>query len=172
VSHDRRFLENVSTRTLCFTAHGLDLYEGGFKDYEEALERVRKANEREAREARERKPEKRAPAPAPRPAPAGAQAQAPAGADAYRARREQARDLERKTKQVALLEGRVTELEAEVAHYKKLLVEATGSDWEKLHEWAKKERELSRELEKVMQAWLSLSEEVGKAGAGPEAPPG
>jgi ATP-binding cassette, subfamily F, member 3 len=168
VSHDRRFLETVSTRTLCFTDHGLDLYEGGFKDYEEALERVRRANERELRGAREQKPEKRAPVPAPKPA----QAPAPAGADAYRARREQARDLERKTKQVALLEGRVTELEADVARYKKLLLDATGGDWEKLHEWAKKERELSQELEKVMQAWLSLSEEVAKAGAGPEAPPG
>jgi ATP-binding cassette subfamily F protein 3 len=169
VSHDRRFLENVSTRTLCFTDHGLDLYEGGFKDYEEALERVRKANERESREARERKPEKRAPEPKPNPKPA--EPPAPAGADAYRARREQARDLERKTKQVAQLERRVAELEADVAHYKKLLVEATGSDWEKLHEWAKKERELSQELEKVMHAWVSLSEEVAKAGAGSEAPP-
>jgi ATP-binding cassette, subfamily F, member 3 len=169
VSHDRRFLENVSTRTLCFTDHGLDLYEGGFKDYEEALERVRKANERESREARERKPEKRAPEPKPKPKPA--EPPAPAGADAYRARREQARDLERKTKQVAQLERRVAELEADVAHYKKLLVEATGSDWEKLHEWAKKERELSQELEKVMHAWVSLSEEVAKAGAGSEAPP-
>jgi ATP-binding cassette subfamily F protein 3 len=169
VSHDRRFLENVSTRTLCFTDHGLDLYEGGFKDYEEALERVRKANERESREARERKPEKRAPEPKPKPKPA--EPPAPAGADAYRARREQARDLERKTKQVAQLERRVAELEADVAHYKKLLVQATGSDWEKLHEWAKKERELSQELEKVMHAWVSLSEEVAKAGAGSEAPP-
>jgi hypothetical protein len=107
------------------------------------------------------------------PAPEAARPQpAPAGADAHRARREQVRDLERKKKQVALLEGRVTELEAEVAQYKKLLVEATGSDWEKLHEWAKTERELSQELSKVMQAWLSLSEELARAGAGPEAPPG
>jgi ATP-binding cassette, subfamily F, member 3 len=172
VSHDRRFLENVSTRTVCFTDHGLDLYEGGFKDYEEALERVRKANERDSREARERKAEKRPPAAAPKPAPKPAPAAAPAGPDAYRARREQARDLERKTKQVAQLESRVAELEADVAHYKKLLVDATGSDWEKLHEWAKRERELSQELEKVMHAWVSLSEEVARANAGSEAPPG
>jgi ATP-binding cassette, subfamily F, member 3 len=163
VSHDRRFLENVSTRTLCFTARGLDLYEGGFKDYEDALERARKAT---LRERTERKPEKQRPAP---PVLPKASVPTPAGADAHRARREQARDLERKTKQVALLEGRVAELESEVAHYKKLLVEATGGDWEKLHEWAKKERELSQELEKVMQAWLSLSEEVAKAASSPEA---
>jgi hypothetical protein len=48
-----------------------------------------------------------------------------------------------------------------VAHYKKLLREASGSNWEELHEWAKKERELSGELEKVLAAWLSLSEELG-----------
>ena len=79
---------------------------------------------------------------------------------------------ERELKKTRPLVARVNELEADVAHYKKLLLDATGSDWEKLHEWAKKERELSQELEKVMQAWLSLSEEVAKAGAGPEAPPG
>jgi ATP-binding cassette subfamily F protein 3 len=173
VSHDRRFLENVSTRTLCFTATGLDLFEGSFKDYEDALERARKAGEREERERGERKPQKRPPAPAAKPAPEAAKPAPPAGgADAYRARREQVRDLERKKKQVAQLEGRVAELEADVAHYKKLLVEATGGDWEKLHEWAKKERELSQELEKVMHAWLSLSEELSRAGAGPEAPAG
>ena len=84
-----------------------------------------------------------------------------AGADAHRVRREQARDLERKTKQVGLLERRVAELEADVAHYKQLLLGASSGDWEQLHEWAKKERELASELEKVLHAWVSLSEELG-----------
>jgi hypothetical protein len=63
------------------------------------------------------------------------------------------------------------ELEAEVARYKKLLVDAGGSDWEKLHEWATRERELSSELEKVLKAWLSLSEELGEERSAEEAAP-
>ena len=178
VSHDRRFLETVSTRTVSFHGGKVDIYEGGYKDYCEALERVRVAAARGERrhdgndprsQRGGRKGEKRSepqrPTKADTSAAAGVNAApaAAAGADAHRARRDQARDIERKTKQVALLEGRVAELEAEVAHYKKLLVEASGSNWEELHGWAKKERELSSELEKVMHAWVSLSEELGAA---------
>jgi ATP-binding cassette subfamily F protein 3 len=36
ISHDRRFLETVTTRTASFGPHGIDLYDGGFKDYAEA----------------------------------------------------------------------------------------------------------------------------------------
>jgi len=180
VSHDRRFLENVSTRTLAFTKTGLDLYEGGFKDYGDALERARKAADR-AKHGDDHGARKKDPGAREVGRPAGGttpKAASPApdakaqGADAHRARREKVRDIERKTKQVALLEARSVELEAEVAHYKKLLVEATGSDWEKLHEWAKKERELSHELSKVLEAWFSLSEELGQAATRGESPSG
>ena len=39
ISHDRRFLETVTTRTASFGEHGIDLYDGGFKDYAEAKAR-------------------------------------------------------------------------------------------------------------------------------------
>jgi ATP-binding cassette subfamily F protein 3 len=179
VSHDRRFLETVSTRTLSFTDRGVDIYEGGFKDYNEALERARRASERDVRpprqEARTRRDDARpkresAPAgggseakrPATKPAAAPAARPEANAADAHRARREQARELERKTRQLSQLEERSKDLEAEVDRYKKLLTEAEGGNWEQLHEWAKKERELSSELEKVLQAWVSLSDELGK----------
>ncbi|HTQ02307.1 MAG TPA: ABC-F family ATP-binding cassette domain-containing protein [Polyangiaceae bacterium] len=176
VSHDRRFLETVSTRTVSFHDGKVDIYEGGFKDYVEALARIRDAaaraerpRDRERKEQRSRQappsPPPQKPAPAAKPAAPGPSQGGASGADAHRVRREQARDIERKTKQVALLEARVGELEAEVAHYKKLLVEASGSNWEELHNWAKKERELSGELEKVFKAWVSLSEELGGKGA-------
>jgi ATP-binding cassette, subfamily F, member 3 len=41
ISHDRRFLETVTTRTASFGPDGIDLYDGGFKDYAEA--KLRKA---------------------------------------------------------------------------------------------------------------------------------
>jgi ATP-binding cassette subfamily F protein 3 len=150
VSHDRRFLENVTTRTLAFTDEKVDLYEGGFRDYGEALERIRRA----ATEPAER-PKRRERAPDPKPVERS-------GAEAHKARRDQTRDVERKRRQVEQLEQRSKDLEGEVGHYKKLLREASGSNWEELHEWAKKERELSGELEKVIAAWMSLSEELAE----------
>jgi len=39
ISHDRRFLETVTTRTASFGPEGIDLYDGGFKDYAEAKAR-------------------------------------------------------------------------------------------------------------------------------------
>jgi ATP-binding cassette subfamily F protein 3 len=36
ISHDRRFLETVTTRTASFGPGGIDLYDGGFKDYADA----------------------------------------------------------------------------------------------------------------------------------------
>src|SRR5262245_17323563 len=49
VSHDRRFLETVSTRTVSFHDGKVDIYEGGFKDYGEALARIRSAAARAER---------------------------------------------------------------------------------------------------------------------------
>jgi len=157
VSHDRRFLENVTTRTLSFANGEVDLYEGGFRDYEEAMERIRRAASESQRPARRREAKKE------RPPEQKKEQPAPAGADAHKARRDQARDLERKRRQVEQLERRSQELESDVQRYKKLLREASGSNWEELHEWAKKERELSGELEKVLAAWMSLSEELAVA---------
>ena len=51
ISHDRRFLETVTTRTASFGAHGIDLYDGGFKDYSEA--KARQAAAEQARRARQ-----------------------------------------------------------------------------------------------------------------------
>ncbi len=45
ISHDRRFLETVTTRTASFGAHGIDLYDGGFKDYVEAKARASAAEQ-------------------------------------------------------------------------------------------------------------------------------
>jgi ATP-binding cassette subfamily F protein 3 len=178
VSHDRRFLETVSTRTVSYRDGRVDVYEGGFKDYNDALERAARAAEKARRpelprERPKQKPRdserpKQAAEVRPNPKPNPKPEPEPAGADAHRARREQARDVERKTRQLGQLEERTRDLEAEVARYRKQLADAEGGNWEQLHEWAKKERELSRELEKTLEVWLSLSEELSQKGASPE----
>jgi ATP-binding cassette subfamily F protein 3 len=51
ISHDRRFLETVTTRTASFGLGGIDLYDGGFKDYAEAKRRSAAAAEELAQAA-------------------------------------------------------------------------------------------------------------------------
>ncbi len=58
VSHDRRFLENVTTRTVWFEADAesrarVDVYDGGFKDFVEARTRAEKASRPAPAKARE-----------------------------------------------------------------------------------------------------------------------
>jgi len=174
VSHDRRFLETVTTRTLSFTPEGVDIYEGGFKDYGDALERKRKADaEIQARGAREvaPKPQSRAPSPVAKAQPAAtgsAGARAPAATETpndHQARRAAARELERKKRRVLELEKQISELEATLESFRQELKAAGGGNWERLHELALKDREYSELLERAMKEWVTLSDELSKLGS-------
>jgi ATP-binding cassette subfamily F protein 3 len=149
VSHDRRFLETVTTRTLAFLSEGVDLYEGGFKDYTDALERIRRAKEPKPARAEPR---------ASKPAPAAE------SSDDHRARRSAARDLERKQKRVQELERAIAEAETQVQRQRALAKDASATDWEKLHELAKKEQELTRRLQQLTAEWVKLAEELEAGG--------
>jgi ATP-binding cassette subfamily F protein 3 len=146
VSHDRRFLETVTTRTLAFLPDRVDIYEGGFKDYGDALERIRRAHSVPP----PRKDVRQQPAPA-------------SGDDAGRARRSAGRDLARKQKRVQELERAIATSEAEVKNHREGL-KAADASWEKLDELARKERELTRRLELLTAEWVKLSEELEPSG--------
>jgi ATP-binding cassette subfamily F protein 3 len=145
VSHDRRFLENVSTRTLAFDAEGrVDVYEGGFADWEAMREKQRGAElEREKAAAQQARRAERA------------------GAEEYRARQARSRELEKKRRRVGELEQAISKGEADLAALRARLGELPGDDWERTVEWANKEQKLSRTLEQLMSEWLALSEELG-----------
>ncbi|MBN2191781.1 MAG: ABC-F family ATP-binding cassette domain-containing protein [Polyangiaceae bacterium] len=139
VSHDRRFLENVSTRIIAFGAAGLDTYEGSFGDYLAMLER-------RARVLGD--------------APVETGPTRADGAERHRERRAASRELERKHRRLRDLEADITLREAELATLRKELAEAPGDRWEALHELAERERSLGAELERRMTEWLMLSEEL------------
>jgi ATP-binding cassette subfamily F protein 3 len=151
VSHDRRFLETVTTRTLAFTKRGVDLYEGGFKDFSASLERERAASVPTS----PRNGKSVAVTPSKQAEPAAV------GADAFRAKKAAARDLERKQKRVRELEAGIGDGEAEALRLRAALKEVPSTEWEKLHELARKEQELTRRLERMTSEWLKLSEELG-----------
>jgi ATP-binding cassette subfamily F protein 3 len=153
VSHDRRFLETVTTRTLSFTPHGVDTYEGGFKDYVEALDRQRRAEV----EHKQREAGRSAPAPK-----AAAKAPVKPASDDREAKKRDHRDLERKRKRVSELERQISDLEATLAGFREELKTAGAGNWERLHELALKDREYSELLERAMKEWVTLSDELSK----------
>ncbi len=152
VSHDRRFLETVTTRTIAFRPGlDVDVYEGGFKDYTDSLARA-------ARAARE---QQAPPAPKPRPARA---AEPQGGKAVHHERRAAARELERKRKRLQELDAAIAAGEVEVERHRDELKSATDGKWERLHQLAKEERSLTQKLEAMTAEWLALSEALEAAG--------
>ena len=188
VSHDRRFLERVTTRVVAFTPGGVDVYPGGFLDWSHVVARDAAAAESEAGERR--RPSK-APPPgdrrAERPA-AGARAAyppaAPARARAVRRRaatlphpaqrpvdpadkkrafeadRAATRALERKRRRVKELEGIIAQGETDLAAMREELKKDPGGDWAKLSKLVAQEQDLSRRVDEAMAEWMRLSEEL------------
>ncbi|HVU01334.1 MAG TPA: ABC-F family ATP-binding cassette domain-containing protein [Polyangiaceae bacterium] len=158
VSHDRRFLENVTTRVVAFGPNGVESFAAGFSDYEAALARAKKQAAEAARAEREAaKNERRAPA---RP-----EAERAVGASDHQARRAAARDVERKRKLADKLEKDVADTENKLAALRARLREAPGGDWEKLHELSREEQTLSRRIDALMSDWERVSEELAKIDA-------
>ncbi len=146
VSHDRRFLEHVSTRTIAFGADGLDAYEGSFGDYHAMLERRQRLTRDSATET-------------------AASARA-AGAERHRERRAASRELERKQRRLAQLEAEVSACESELGALRAELVQAPGDRWEALHELAEREHSLGTALDRLLSEWTALSEELAGDAAG------
>ncbi len=146
VSHDRRFLEHVSTRTVAFGADGLDVYEGSFGDYLAMLERRQRLTHDSATET-------------------AASARA-TGAGRRRERRTASRELQRKQRRLAQLEAEVSACEAELGALRTELAQAPGDRWEALHELAERERALGATLDRLLSEWTALSEELAGDGTG------
>jgi ATP-binding cassette subfamily F protein 3 len=148
VSHDRRFLEAVTTRTIAFTAEGVDVYEGGFADWVAMLDR------------RERHLASQGPEAAPVVEPERSES----AAEKHRARRQSARELERKERRVGELERLMANGETELESLRQRLREPPTNDWEKLHAWAKTEQDLAKRVDDWMTEWVALSEELSSEG--------
>ena len=162
VSHDRRFLETVTTRTASFGPNGIDLYDGGFKDYSEAKQRKQAADlELEASRARGQERERGKTKPQ-KPSTPPAKAQS---SQAGTARKDDARELSRKRKRVAELELAIQKGEEQLEGYRKSLREAGSGNWAELHDLANKERSLASDMERMMGEWATLSEALAQADA-------
>jgi ATP-binding cassette, subfamily F, member 3 len=150
VSHDRRFLETVTTRIVALRDGSITVYPAGFRDYERSVE-TRVDVE---------------PADVPEPRPKAAppfEARPRAEQDAktkYEAQKQAARTVEKKKRRIQEIESAIATGEKEVDVLRAKLKAASGDDWEKLTSMAEQEQALTRKLDGMLVEWARLSEEV------------
>ena len=157
VSHDRRFLENVTTRIVAVRDGRIEVHQGGFRDYE----RVRV----DAAAAATPKPAAREPAKVDKARRDASLASASAsagdgGKKSYEDQRQAARVLEKKKKRVQEIEASIATGEAELDALRKKLKAASSDDWEKLAKMAQEEQALANKVNAMLIEWARLSEEV------------
>jgi ATP-binding cassette subfamily F protein 3 len=144
VSHDRRFLENVTTRVVSLRDGRAEVYQGGFRDYEQAVARRAEADSAKGNEATEKlvsAPEDEA-------------------KKRYEAQRQAARAIEKKKRRIQELETAIAAGEKDVDALRAQLKAAPGDNWEKLSSMALEEQSLTRKVDAMLLEWARLSEEV------------
>jgi ATP-binding cassette subfamily F protein 3 len=148
VSHDRRFLENVSTRVVRLRDGVADVYPGGFRDFERAERKsaappeVRKETKKNGKEEKPR---------------AVAEDEAK---KKYEDQRNAARNLEKKQRRVKELETTIATGEKDLDALRAKLKVSPGDDWEKLAKMAQEEQSLARRVDSMLIEWARLSEEL------------
>jgi ATP-binding cassette subfamily F protein 3 len=164
ISHDRRFLETVTTRTASFGPEGIDLYDGGFKDYAEAKLRKQAAlAEQEAARARSSKEAPKGKAKNQGQPKTEAAERSPVSADRGK-HKDGARELAKRQKRVQELELAIQNGERQLESIRTSLRDASGGNWSELHEWANKERTLASEMDRMLTEWATLSEAIAQDG--------
>jgi ATP-binding cassette subfamily F protein 3 len=175
VSHDRRFLENVTTRIVNVRGGRADVYPGGFRDYEKMLERDRAGagasvgaragagagnGKGAAREANGRGGDPSGTGHGKENARDGGKDAKDKAVDRFEEQKQAARALEKKKKRVKELEVSIATSEKELDALRGKLKAAPGDDWEKLAKMAQEEQTLTRKVDAMLVEWARLSEEL------------
>jgi len=179
VSHDRRFLEAVTTRTLAFHDGAVDAYPGGYRDYQANLAKNAlgpkdndwgsnddgaDGDDAPQEEARKGRAVKRSASTVPR----AEDKSAGSALDkkrAFEAEKAAARALERKKKRVKELEEEIAAGEIELGKMREVLKQDPGGDWAKLAKMVEQEQALARRVDAAMTEWMALSEELSDGSA-------
>lgn len=168
VSHDRRFLEAVTTRIVAFVPGGIEVLPVGYRVYEESARRNANApeddeDESSALEGAAPGPEKRA---VKRSASTVARSEDTTQASqldkkrSFEAAKAAARAMERKKKRIVELEEEIAAGEAELSKMREALKQDHGGDWAKLSRMAEDEQALARRVDAFVTEWTMLGEEI------------
>ncbi len=167
VSHDRRFLEAVTTRIVAFVEGHIDVLPVGYRAYEESLKRKGQESTDDddedavvevAAQATEKRSVKRSGSTVTR------TDNAPASPlekkRSFEAAKAAARAMERKKKRVTELEDEIATAEAELVKMREALKQDPGGDWAKLSKMAEEEQALTRRVDAFVTEWTMLGEEI------------
>ncbi len=149
VSHDRYFLDRVSTRVLHLEDGRATFYPGGYADYH-ARRALHEGAGVEADKRDVAPPVKPSTQPAP---------QAGGGRESHEERKRKAREEERRKRRVEELEKLVADGEAKLKAMRAELASGPGHDWEKIAAMAEKEQRLAQQVDGWTEEWMRLSEE-------------
>jgi ATP-binding cassette subfamily F protein 3 len=142
VSHDRVFLDRVSTRVLHLEDGRADFHPGGYADYH-GRQRAALAAAAEAREARAKAERARADT---------------AARDGHEDRRRRMREQERVRRRVDELTRLIADGEARLKALRASLLEVPGDGWERIARLADEEQKLAKQVDGWTDEWLRLSE--------------
>ncbi|HTB76406.1 MAG TPA: ATP-binding cassette domain-containing protein, partial [Polyangiaceae bacterium] len=156
VSHDRRFLENVTTRIVHVRDGRAEVYPGGFRDYEAASRKEKKGKAVTAGGATAQAGARsKAEAPA-----AGEQRAGEAARQRYEEKRQVAGAIEKKKRRVKELEAAIATGEKDLERLRSKIRQGPGADWEMLAKMAHEEQALTKKMDAMLLEWARLSEEV------------
>ena len=150
VSHDRRFLETVTTRIVSVRDGSVEVYPGGFSDFAAAhappKPEPRKDKKAEAREA------KKSEVP---PAPTDQRKK-----KQHDTHKQSSRDREKRARRFTELEDLVSAGEKQLGEMREKLREDPAGDWAKLAKMAAEEQALAKKVDSLMTEWSKLGEEL------------
>ena len=174
VSHDRRFLRNVSTRVIRFGPEGVQVFETPFAQLvgergvakapdTSWLEAVSDEEGEDAFDAEDRLGGSDADFAA-----KGGSEQGTSASEAkarFEATKAAARALQRKQRRLVELEGNIAQIEEQIAQVRAKLSDAavassTSENWQQLSDWAVKEQALCRTLDELMNEWSELGQQL------------
>jgi ATP-binding cassette, subfamily F, member 3 len=145
VSHDRRFLETVTTRIVSVRDGAVDVYPGGFSDWVTAH-----APKAEAPRAREKKK---------------SEVETPVSDQAkkrqHEAQKQASREREKRERRFKELEDLIASGEKQVGELRAKLREDPAGDWAKVAKMATEEQALAKRVDALMTEWTKLGEELG-----------
>ena len=148
VSHDRRFLETVTSRIVSVRDGRTEVYPGGFSDFVSAH-----APKIEAPPAARAKKQSEAP-----PAMAGAGEQAKK--KSHEAQKQASRDREKRERRFKELEDLIAAGEKQLGEMRAKLREDPAGDWAKLAKMAAEEQAVAKRVDTLLTEWTKLGEEL------------
>ena len=152
VSHDRRFLDTVTTRVISVRDAKVEIFPGGFSDFVSSTKPREEKKERkpEASSARGNQPKSTSNAP-------------PAALDEaarkklHEAQKLKAREREKQQRRFKELEDLIAAGERQLAEMRAKLKEDPGGDWAKVAQLASEEQAVARKVDVMMAEWEKLS---------------